>query len=111
MLRLPVAGELLRLLDLRGGHESCDTIVIEWSGYIALLTGDDEPHECQHIVLRDALAILVQGTEFVLGPGNALLSGLAVPRRGQSIVPWDTVAFFVHLAEVGLRVGIALFSG
>ena len=61
------------------------------------------------VVLRDALAGLVEHAQVELRGRIALLGGFAKPFGGQAIFPRDAVAVEVAEAEVALRHGVVLF--
>ena len=60
---------------------------------------------------RHAFAGAVHGSEVVLGVGEALLGGQAVPPDGFSVVLRHAFAGAVHDSEVVLRAGEALLGG
>ena len=55
--RLPLACELLRLGDLRWGHERCDILSICCRILVTLRSRQVEPHKCADKVFRHAPAL------------------------------------------------------
>jgi len=106
--RLPLACELLRFGDLRGGHTQCDHVSVFYRILISLRRRQVKPHVRADIVLQHAQAFEVKDPEIVLGGGDALVRSEAISLHSLSIVLLRATAGGEHEAEIKLGGGVAL---
>ena len=78
---------------------------------ISLLGGFAVPADGLCVIFCDPEAVVITGSEVVLGCGISLLSGFAVPADGLCVIFRDPEAVFIAVSEVVLGIGISLLGG
>lgn len=110
----PLQRQTLRLGDLSGRHFPRNFIKVP-NRLAAIRTGQRDrevvPNVGSYIVLRHAAAVLIHDAKVVLGDGDALLCGLAIPAGRLRFVLSNPYPLVVEIAEGKLAVAVALLTG
>ena len=84
----------------------CDDFQVLLYRFVALRRGNVIPGIGLYVILGNACACAIHGTQIGLRIGISLLGGQAIQSRRLGIVFWNAFAGGIHVTQTGLRRGI-----